>query len=264
MDSESPPRWTPPRASHKWKALLRRALCFDLHLLISIPLFIVIFALLILEGCLYFLVRFAGRLVEKWSYPPAVRCLLRKARRTEDFATYRRCAERLDELTGRDAWKSSEEVDPNAPDYDISLVRRKSNELLIFRNSGNIPALVQCVKTCLETQLVSTLNPVLYSLTFSGTKALSEQLQQEVIQAIEYLTKFVRDNPDIAHKDPDLFAAIRRLPKDFGSTALIFSGGAMLGLHHFGLLEALIQNQMLPKVRLIHFLVGIQGFFPFR
>lgn len=248
---ESPctgPRWKPPCSLHKWKALFKRAMSFDLHLFISIPLSVIIFAFVVVEGCLYFLVRTAGRLVEKWSNPPDVRRLIQKLSSTECFDTYRRCAEQLDKLTGRDRWKHSEEVDPNAPGYDTNLVRQKTNELRSFQQDGNISALVQCVRTCLDSQLLNTLNPVLYSMTYAGTKVLSEDLQEEVVQAIEYLTNFISRNPTIALTDPDLFVAIKRLPKRFGTTALFLSGGAMLGLHHFGLLESLVQNNLLPKV----------------
>lgn len=87
-----------------------------------------------------------------------------------------------------DAWKYSEEVDPNVSDYDTELVRRKKRELLELRSTSNIQLLVNCVKTCLDSSLVGTLNPALYSMTYSGTKKLSEEFQEEVVKSIDYLT----------------------------------------------------------------------------
>lgn len=99
-----------------------------------------------------------------------------------------RCMERLDELTGRDVWKHSEDIDPNTSDYDIATVRRKKNELLDLRQKGDVDGLVQCIKTCLDNHLYSTLSPALYSMAYSGTKIMSEQLQDEVAKSIDYVS----------------------------------------------------------------------------
>lgn len=226
------PRWEPPCAFIKWKKIIQKFISFDLHLLISIPLFIIISLLLILEGFLYIIVRFAGRLVEKYSNPPEVRRLIRKARRTESFEMYQLCAQRLDELTGRDGWKYSDDTNVNAPGYDVCFVRRKIQELLQYRKKHEISLLVQCLRTCLDSQLLGTLNCALYSMTFSGTKVVNEELQKEVIHSIEHLTSYIADNPSLIRDNPGLFHSIRRLPKHFGSTALFLSGGAMLGELH--------------------------------
>lgn len=61
-------------------------------------------------------------------------------------------------------------------------------------------------------------------------------------------SEFVRHHPHLLNQDPELFSSIIKLSDDFGMSGLILSGGAMLGLHHFGLVETLIKSNLLPKI----------------
>lgn len=242
------PHYEPPCKFRKWKLLIQKFIALDLHLLISIPLFIVISFFLFIGGLVYSVIRLTGRFVEKYSNPPAVRRSIREARRATDFSVYSKYAERLDKLTGRDKWKISDVVNVNAPGYDANLVRGTIHDLISYRKSNNVSSLVQCVRSCLDSQLLGTLNPALYSMTFSGTKLINEELQNEIIESINFLSSFVANNPSIVVTNHELFVSIKRLPKYFGISSLFLSGGAMLGLHHLGLLESLVQNKLLPNV----------------
>ena len=41
---------------------------------------------------------------------------------------------------------------------------------------------------------------------------------------------------------------LRKAKRSFGNTALLLSGGATLGLYHLGVMKALVEGDLLPKV----------------
>lgn len=99
-----------------------------------------------------------------------------------------RFAEKLDELTGGNSWKESEDSDENTSDYDFIQITKETENLKLQRMNGNIENLIQTLARCLESQQCRTLNPIFYSMTFTGTKTLSENLHSEIVNSINYLT----------------------------------------------------------------------------
>lgn len=234
------------------KHLARRVAHFDLQVILAVPIGLVITVLLVLEGCMYLLVRVTGRLVEKWSNRRTVRRCIHQLRNAANFEAYSAVAERLDQVTGRDRWKFNDDPPTcgGSAEYDAILIRRKLEELRACRAAQDVPGLAMGIKTCLENHLCYTLRPELYSMTYAGTKRLAEDLHQELRECINLLTDlFIQDTGSIQESlPPESLDYLAHCARAFGSTGLVLSGGAMLGLHHFGLLEALIQMKRLPKI----------------
>lgn len=235
------------------KRLTRRVVQFDLQVILAVPIVLIISVFLFVEGCLYLLVRITGRFVEKWSNPRAVRRCISELRNATSFEAYAAYAERLDAITGRDQWKYTDDPPTcgGCTEYDAALLRRKLDELRACRAAHDAAGMASVIKTCLETQLCHTLRPELYSMTYAGTKHLAEELHKELLHCISYmLNLFTSDQSDAIRftLPPDVFDYLAHCRRAFGSTGLVLSGGAMLGLHHFGLLEALIRMKRLPKV----------------
>lgn len=61
---------------------------------------------------------------------------------------------------------------------------------------------------------------------------------------IEYVNK---EQLRLSNKD-SIVVSMKRLNKTFGYTGLVLSGGGMLGIHHLGVIDTLVKENLLPKV----------------
>ncbi|XP_026192239.1 patatin-like phospholipase domain-containing protein CNBE2340, partial [Cyclospora cayetanensis] len=154
--------------------------------------------------------------------------------------------QQLDAATGRKAWKRRAE----SRLYDAAAVRQSLTALKAARLSGNPQRLAGEIGKALQGHAQAALKEGLYSRTYLGTKDLLEELLSELRLALEDLTLHMQQQPKLR---PLLQHAIVSIRRQWKQTALVLSGGAMLGLHHFGLIEALLfnnetQENLLPKV----------------
>jgi hypothetical protein len=90
-------------------------------------------------------------------------------------------------------------------------------------------------------------NPRLYSKSRTGTKQLVEDF-------IEELTVHIRSFcHDIDHLDNHIeirqrIEFLKSLRHSLGNTALLLSGGGSLGIYHIGVLEALLEAGVFPRI----------------
>lgn len=79
-------------------------------------------------------------------------------------------------------------------------------------------------------------DPRLYSRSYLGTKNLTSSYIEEVSQTLQFLS---------AEKLESFFADTKQ---SFGSTALLLQGGASFGLFHLGVIKALNEHKLLPRI----------------
>ena len=96
------------------------------------------------------------------------------------------------------------------------------------------------MKTDLTRNPCNILSPDLYGVSFSGTKACIEEYHCEVIEAIQTVY-YSKDTS----KKSDFF---RQVKQSYGSTAIFFSGGAGFGKFHMGVIKALVETDLMPKI----------------
>lgn len=92
-----------------------------------------------------------------------------------------------------------------------------------FRNIGNI------------------LNPRLYEKCYIGTKTLIEEFLVEY----DLCFKMVQESNLPLINRIQFFREIRHV---FGKTALILSGGGLLGMYHMGVVKTLYELKLLPDI----------------
>lgn len=86
--------------------------------------------------------------------------------------------------------------------------------------------------------------PQLYNQCFLGTKRLIEKYHNEVIKCIQ----------TIYHAKPSKMSFESKLQfftetrHSYGHTALMLSGGATFGKFHFGVIKALHEQDLLPRI----------------
>lgn len=156
------------------------------------------------------------------------------------YAEWREIATELDRLEGGDAWKQDEMSD----DYDYLLIKERLSTLRQLRKSGEVRQLVFQLAEGLHGNLGNVADPVLYSYARIGTKKLVEEYIEESARCLDYVC--VGDFPDFSNDEKVLF--FKRTGTSFGRSALLLSGGATLGMFHLGVVKAMFEHNVLPRV----------------
>jgi len=169
---------------------------------------------------------------------------LRDCERAMDHASnydeWRDAARTLDSLEGADEWKAQDE----STDYSWQLIRERLTELRQLRKQNDVARLVFWLHEGLHGNMGAMANPRLYSQCRVGTKNLLTEYINEVCDALDYIC-------DVESEDFPLDSKIRffrRTGHSFGRTGLLLSGGATLGMFHIGVVKALHEEKLLPRV----------------
>eukprot|EP00002_Diphylleia_rotans_P036215 TRINITY_DN7959_c0_g1_i1.p1 TRINITY_DN7959_c0_g1~~TRINITY_DN7959_c0_g1_i1.p1 ORF type:complete len:575 (+),score=113.28 TRINITY_DN7959_c0_g1_i1:46-1770(+) len=164
----------------------------------------------------------------------------------ESSATYeefRSICLKLDELEGKTEWKEN----PASPLYDYKLVEQHFKNMMDCSHSKtDIHRLVFRLRADLLRNLGNLGNKELYGYTRIGTKKLIEEYTVSVTKQLEYICD--TDFEDVSFSFQDKFDFFYETRRAYGRTALMLSGGAGFGMYHFGVLKALSQQGLLPRI----------------
>ncbi len=156
------------------------------------------------------------------------------------YAEWREVAIEHDRCSGMDAWKNDE----FSPDYNWQLIKSKLDELRRLRRDSEVLKLAFALHEGLHGNLANIASPTLYQHAKFGTKKLMTDYIEEVALTLNYLC--VTDFPEFPPGDKIRFFS--RLGKSFGRSALLLSGGATLGMYHSGVVKAIFDEALLPRV----------------
>lgn len=165
---------------------------------------------------------------------------LRDLDNAADYTAWKQIARELDRIEGADAWRQDEASD----DYDHLLIRERLARMRELRNNGDVRQLVFNLAESLHGNLGNIANPSLHGWCRFGTKNLIEEYTEEVSRCLDYIC--VGDFPDFGDDEKVLF--FKRAGHSFGRSALLLSGGATLGMFHLGVIKALWEQALLPRV----------------
>ncbi len=157
-----------------------------------------------------------------------------------EYRVWREVALELDRLEGADAWKQDETSD----EYDYLLIRERLQLMRELRSRGNVRELTFHLAEGLHGNLANTSNPLLYGYARAGTKRLIEEYVDEAARCLDYIC--VGEFKDFSDDEKVLF--FKRTGASFGRSALLLSGGATLGMFHLGVIKALWEHNLLPRV----------------
>ena len=203
------------------------------------PLLIGIFIVISLEFLLYVLVR---QLVNVIEYSVAWRGkkgqLRKRMRSASNYAQWKEAALAQDDFLGYEKWKTED----GSGFYDWILVKKVKSSLKNFREKDDADNLLGVLDLCLRNNFAGTENFRLYSETYFGTKYLVESYLAEIETALAYI--------ETTHKVPleTKRSFYRTASKNLGRSALCLSGGASFGYYHIGVVRALLDANLLPKV----------------
>ncbi|KAK4208155.1 putative lipase [Rhypophila decipiens] len=154
-------------------------------------------------------------------------------------------AQELDHLEGNDEWKLDS---TSSGDFRPAFIETKLRELDAARESCDVGEMMYLLRTTLSRDLGGMGNIDLYRHSYIGTKKLIERYVDSAVKTIEALVeKSVFSLP--AHMESkDLLEGMLYARQSFGRSALLLSGGATFGMSHIGVLKALYETKLLPRI----------------
>ncbi|KAK0522022.1 hypothetical protein OC842_006594, partial [Tilletia horrida] len=210
-----------------------------LYQVLRFPLLVCIFLVIGTEFLLYVLVRQLVNLVE---YLIAFRGkkgkLRKKLRAAQTWEEWKTAALDLDNHLGLQRWK---EEDASGL-YDWILVKKVVASLRTHRSKKDAEKVMEVLELCLKNNFAGVENFKLFSQTYFGSKNLVERFATEAEESLRY----IHETDKISNEEKRSF--YRRVAKNMGKSALCLSGGGSFGYYHIGVVRALLDANLLPKI----------------
>ncbi|EAQ99425.1 DUF3336 domain-containing protein [Congregibacter litoralis] len=169
---------------------------------------------------------------------------LKKIEKTMDAAlTYEDWAEAAqehDEVSGAKRWRHVDQ----SRQYDYAQIRLRLDRLRSLRVRNDYQGLLFTLNEGIHGNMGGMGRSSLYRRAKFGTKQLIEQYIDEIDDALRYLADLNVKEIDIQQK-MDFFY---RANICFGRSALMLSGGGVLGFYHLGVVRTLLEQNLLPRV----------------
>lgn len=209
------------------------------YTLLRWPVLVVIAIWVLILCILYTSVRAYVALLEYYFTWVGERKRLRdNLRKSKSYQEWIDNAVKLDKYLNLDKWS----INPKFSYYDSHTVRLTTSRLKHLRGSGNVRDLVVLLQGCLKKNFAGIENKQLYSHRYYGTKNLVAEYVAEVVTCID----IVADSTEISFDAKRKF--FRIVLKNYGKSALCLSGGACFAYVHFGIVKALLDNNLLPSI----------------
>ncbi|MEM7411372.1 MAG: DUF3336 domain-containing protein [Myxococcota bacterium] len=156
------------------------------------------------------------------------------------YEDWKRQALAEDASSGAEAWKSEQRTRL----YDHDVIRRRFDELVEIRGSGDAQRLLYYLNEGLHGNMGGMGSPALYARARFGTKHLVCDYIDEIVAALHDLESITAAEIGFEEKQ----AYFRRASDCFGRSALMLSGAGSLGAFHIGVARALVEQDLLPQV----------------
>ncbi|KXJ89572.1 acyl transferase/acyl hydrolase/lysophospholipase, partial [Microdochium bolleyi] len=163
----------------------------------------------------------------------------------ETYKSWYTAARELDTLEGNNLWKE----DAHSGEYNSGLLEERLRQLDEARSKFDVPAMMHMIRTSLSRDLGGTDNIELYQHCHCGTKQLIENY---VSSALRTIAALVEQGATSTHDDEwgpkDLLDAMLFARQSFGRSALLLSGGGTFGMSHIGVIKAMFEARLLPRI----------------
>ncbi|KAF7562919.1 hypothetical protein G7046_g1255 [Stylonectria norvegica] len=160
----------------------------------------------------------------------------------ESWEQWDTAAKELDVIEGNEEWKQ----DSATGDYNPDLIEERLQALDEARANCDIHSMMHLLRTALSRDLGGMDNVDLYRHSYSGTKHLIERYVDSTIKTIEAVVTQSRLGQSVEYKD--LLEGMLFARQSFGRSALLLSGGGTFGMAHVGVMKALFEAQLLPRI----------------
>ncbi|KAK9433958.1 acyl transferase/acyl hydrolase/lysophospholipase [Lipomyces doorenjongii] len=170
-------------------------------------------------------------------------------RHASSYEEWARASQELDFLSGYDDWK----MNPVSDEYDFQFIAKRVNELRSVRESGDYLKLLFLIRTTFTRNPGNIGNTKLYLHSHIGTKYLIDDYIGECEEALRTVLNCPiptgDDGDEVTYIDDyTKLDELLRTRHAFGRTALLLSGGGTMGMLHSGVIEVLLECNLLPKI----------------
>jgi TAG lipase / steryl ester hydrolase / phospholipase A2 / LPA acyltransferase len=160
------------------------------------------------------------------------------------YEDWRTNADELDTLEGNNGWKH----DRNSQEYNADLIEARLNQLDDARISCDVARMMFLIRTSLTRSLGGMGDIRLYQHAHIGTKDLIERYIESTCETITKLLALC-DGPTAGEYDSRrVLDQILLARQSFGRSALLLSGGGTFGMNHIGVVKALWEARLLPRI----------------
>ncbi|KAG5189830.1 acyl transferase/acyl hydrolase/lysophospholipase [Tribonema minus] len=163
-------------------------------------------------------------------------------RLAQNYEEWKQAAERLDELENHTEWRNR----PDSLLYDHELLQSQIDELNAMMQRQDVFGLMFRLRGSLSRSQHGMLHEGLFSRAHAGTKILVENYHETVCKALRYIC--TSDGAGLDIPSDAKLAFFNETRHAYGRTALMLSGGAAMGFYHVGVVKALIERQLMPRV----------------
>ena len=156
------------------------------------------------------------------------------------YEQWSEAAQKHDEISGEKRWR---QVD-HTSQYDYTQIRLRLDKLRSLRARHDYSGLLFTLNEGIHGNMGGMGRHSLYSHAKFGTKNLIEQYIDEVDDSLRFLAELESDEISVQEK-LDFFY---RANICFGRSALMLSGGGVLGFYHLGVVKTMLEQGLLPRV----------------
>ncbi len=156
------------------------------------------------------------------------------------YDAYRQAALEHDDLSGMADWRDEEHSDL----YDHAQIRLRLDRLKSLRARNDYQGLLFALNEGIHGNMGGMGKSVLYRMAKFGTKRLIEEYIAEIDASLRLIAEL--DETIIPAQQKIEF--FYRCNICFGRSALMLSGGGVLGFLHLGVINVLLEQGLLPRV----------------
>lgn len=157
-----------------------------------------------------------------------------------DYRSWLNAAIEHDNLSGMQKWREKEDSSV----YDSAEIRIRYDRLRELIDEGNTSELLYALNEGIHGNMGGMGKPVLYNHAKAGTKVLVDEYVNVLVEALYSIADAADDIIPLVEK-VDFF---RRASHCYGRSALMLSGGAGVIYFHHGVVQELVDQDLLPHV----------------
>lgn len=157
-----------------------------------------------------------------------------------NYDEWKEIAQQLDETSGIQVWKEDDE----STYFDRDVIAHRLFLLKKYKQQGRVKDLLGILHEGLTYDVANICHPMLFVVSYLGTKKIIEDYIDTVDQSLKYIA--AASDEVISLDEKVKFFELCKTA--YGQPALMFSGGATLGLFHSGVCKALKEHDLLPNV----------------
>jgi len=145
-----------------------------------------------------------------------------------------------DAQSGALKWRGEEKTSL----YDYKAIKSRHDKLKKLLNAGAHQELLYALNEGVHGNMGGMGRPILYSRAKAGTKELIDSYVATISQALD----FIHNSPESIISYAEKIDFFRRASHCYGRSALLLSGGAGLIYFHHGVVQELVDHDLLPNV----------------